>query len=322
MAYSPYESQNEPSQGLNISPAGAVGEYFKLKYLQWPGTWSGSRGIATPFGIHPTRDSLSKYFDSVKKAYKGYYNPTTGHTVQGSFRSALSAARSNFGAMAKAGGGRVFGYDEYSGKLAKATDHLRRVKAGEFVPKNFVKAKSRILKTKNIVSGPAGQYQFIFEHTDMPNFMSAGRSMDARFNSISSIDKEILAVNEKISKFQTNLVGKSKNRVTRLASQKGWRTAAKWGIRGMKAASVVGAGLMAIDIGLMIGEPIGRLLVNEATRLGDRIQNRFMPEMGKLSAAYLSYGAATERQRAVQSISKGYINGRSAYGQESFYMHS
>ena len=47
-----------------------------------------------------------------------------------------------------------------------------------------------------------------------------------------------------------------------------------------------------------------------------------MPEMGKLTSSYLSYGASTERQRAVRAISKGYINGRSAYGQEAAYMHS
>jgi hypothetical protein len=73
---------------------------------------------------------------------------------------------------------------------------------------------------------------------------------------------------------------------------------------------------------MMVFEPVGRSIINQTNSIMERVSNRFMPEMGgHLNAAYLSYGSATERQRAISAISKGYINGRSAYGSEASLIH-
>ena len=76
------------------------------------------------------------------------------------------------------------------------------------------------------------------------------------------------------------------------------------------------------DITQLIGAPIGRAAFRTLDEGFTRYQNRFMPELGgRLAMSYLSRGAATERQRAVQAISKAYINGRSAIGNEAQYAH-
>jgi len=77
------------------------------------------------------------------------------------------------------------------------------------------------------------------------------------------------------------------------------------------------------DITKMVGEPIGRYVVDNINRVSDAYVNRFNPETGgNLALGYLSAGAATERQRAVDAISRSYINGRSALGTEAQLLHS
>jgi len=76
------------------------------------------------------------------------------------------------------------------------------------------------------------------------------------------------------------------------------------------------------DIGKMVGEPIGRYIVDNVNRVSTAYMERFSPDMGgKIALGYLSTGAATERQRAIQAISKSYINGRSMLGTEAELLH-
>lgn len=71
-----------------------------------------------------------------------------------------------------------------------------------------------------------------------------------------------------------------------------------------------------------VAEPLGRAAfsaMDSAFRAYEAIPT---PELGgQLSMAYLTQGAATERQRALQAISKAHINGRSALGMEAQYAH-
>lgn len=85
-------------------------------------------------------------------------------------------------------------------------------------------------------------------------------------------------------------------------------------------ASTIGA---FASIGYMIGEPIGRSIVSNATDAINKFSSRFMPEMSgsRLQDGFLTQGAATERQRAIEALSKSSLNGRSAFGQESLYFH-
>lgn len=98
---------------------------------------------------------------------------------------------------------------------------------------------------------------------------------------------------------------------------------ARLGMFAMKGFAAIGLVSTMWDITQMIGQPIGNLLVNEANRVMNNFHARFMPELGgRLAMSYMTTGAATERQRAVSAISKAYINGRSAFGQEAVYSHS
>jgi hypothetical protein len=96
----------------------------------------------------------------------------------------------------------------------------------------------------------------------------------------------------------------------------------KWGMRGMKLFSYAGIASLAWGIASAVGEPIGRGIISTANETLKSYEERFMPEVGgKLRLSYLTRGSATERQRAIEAISKANINGRSAFGQESLYLH-
>jgi hypothetical protein len=101
-----------------------------------------------------------------------------------------------------------------------------------------------------------------------------------------------------------------------------WRTAAKWGIRGAKVASYVGLAMFAWDMINMVGEPIGRSLLGAVDKTMTDYQQRFMPEVGgRLALSYLSQGAATERQRSLNALSKSSLSGRTGFGGEASMQH-
>jgi len=126
-------------------------------------------------------------------------------------------------------------------------------------------------------------------------------------------DKEAKKVAENLSKSGKRLTG-TYLRNTRLMRM-GMRLA-KWGSRGVLALSVA-------SLGYMVGEPIGRSIVQGFTDVVNNFHNRFMPEMtgSRLQEGYLTRGAATERQRAIEALSKSSLNGRSAFGQEANFFH-
>lgn len=100
------------------------------------------------------------------------------------------------------------------------------------------------------------------------------------------------------------------------------RTPLKLALGVGKGMSMIGAATLAWDMAKMVGEPLGAYAMGQADNALTKLQDRFMPEMGgDLSIAYLSREAATERQRAMQAMSKAYITGRSAFGQEAMMQH-
>ena len=90
-----------------------------------------------------------------------------------------------------------------------------------------------------------------------------------------------------------------------------------------KASAVVAVGSLMWEGAKMIGNPIGAAAANAVNNTFDSLQSFANPELGgKLNMDFISQGAATERQRAVQAISKSRINGRSMMGNEAQYMHA
>lgn len=98
--------------------------------------------------------------------------------------------------------------------------------------------------------------------------------------------------------------------------------ALKMGLGAGKVVSMVGAAMFAWDMIKMVGEPLGRAAIRTLDNTLTEYNNRFMPETGgRLELSYLSQGAATERQRALEQISKSSLNARYALGQEAAYAH-
>jgi len=101
-----------------------------------------------------------------------------------------------------------------------------------------------------------------------------------------------------------------------------FRTLAKGGLGIGKGVSFIGGAMLAWDLISMVGEPLGRAAIRGLNNTMTEYQKRFMPEVGgRLEMSYLSQGAATERQRAINSISKAYLNARSAFGTEAEMLH-
>lgn len=110
----------------------------------------------------------------------------------------------------------------------------------------------------------------------------------------------------------------AKSSINRLSTKIKGRSTLKWAIKGAKAGTVIGATMLAFDLVGAVAQTAGQAALNMFNNIAMDYQQRFMPETGgQLALSYLSRGAATERQRAVQSISRSSLNARSAMGQEA-----
>jgi len=91
----------------------------------------------------------------------------------------------------------------------------------------------------------------------------------------------------------------------------------------MKGAAIYNVASLMFDAINMIASPISKAGVEAVDSAFNKFASFARPELGgTLNMGFVSYGAATERQRAIQAISKSRINGRSMMGQEAQYMHN
>jgi hypothetical protein len=330
MAMSPYGMQgSQPME--EQKDFSLVSEYFKFKYLAWPGTYSPTKGIATPFGFAPNARSISRLTSkiAIDARRAGFAAWETGASEAAVKAAQLKGgARSFFGNFKEAwsGGkaqGRVLGYESYTRKLDQAN---RSVSAASAPLKDAWKTRraARVDPTRSInalkkVSARTGGYATTRGGATIPGDPKTWVEAESK---ILQLRSKMTKIDSSTVKSIATLRGK-KGAVTRLLTQKSARQAGKLAITGAKAVSWIGLGLMIGEVALAVGQPIGRAIMDQVNSTFERMENRFMPELGgRLNAAYLSYGAATERQRAVQAISKSHLNGRSAYGQEAALTHS
>ena len=148
-----------------------------------------------------------------------------------------------------------------------------------------------------------------------------GFTEDFHYNAYYSRVKDISDIQKRIDKLENRNIRVEKvlGKYKTLAFG---QSAARWGLRAGKAVGLVGALALTWDITKLTMRPLGEAIMLGAENLATEYQNRFMPELGgRLKMTYLSQGAATERQRAVQAMSKAYINGRSAFGTEAQSYH-
>jgi len=100
------------------------------------------------------------------------------------------------------------------------------------------------------------------------------------------------------------------------------RLGVKAGILGMKGFAYYQVGKLMWDAINFIMEPVGRASVQAVDSAFRAYESVPQIEMGgSISMAYLTHGAATERQKSINAISKAHINGRSAFGSEAGLMH-
>jgi len=100
------------------------------------------------------------------------------------------------------------------------------------------------------------------------------------------------------------------------------RGAIKIGALAGWASAMYAVGSLMYEGIKMVANPVAQAGVRAVDQTFSSLASIANPELGgQLELGFLSQGAATERQRAVQAISKSRINGRSMLGNEGAMMH-
>ena len=90
-----------------------------------------------------------------------------------------------------------------------------------------------------------------------------------------------------------------------------------------KGASMYAVGSLMYDIASAVANPIAQAGVSAIDNTMASIQSMTNPNLGgQLQYSFLSHGASTERQRAIQAISRSRMNARSLLGTEANMAHS
>jgi hypothetical protein len=291
MAYDPYQS--DASQGM--TPGSIAGSLLNPInwYTSMPGWWSGTTGMWKPIGLRAPKFSEAAELWKSGSRFKaiGALNPITksngrwGKTLLENRRMIQGAEKRLTADLAtlirSRGGVKIKNVDLY--KKAKGLYNVLE----ESIEKTGTADLSTL--TEKIISPNALREEKFFLEQDLKKFNK----------SINVLEK----------------IGKGNIGNTRF-----WGGVAKWGFRGMKVFSIASLATMAFELTTAIADPVGRAMVNTIDRGLIDLQTKYQSNMGgQLSMAYLNYGAATERHRALRAMSQSQINGRSAFGQEATY---
>lgn len=271
--------------------------FWGSMYTTWPGMWSIEKGAYVPF--------VGKYIErGGGHALAAMKHIGRSYQGRGFIGGTFTAAKRTVGAFNQGGmvGKRFF--DKGINSVDKINQRItsQSIK-NELYTSSINKINQGIDKITNSYKGTS--------KTKLRNVAKAYKNM---VNEREIYEKLLSQGKRNLGRYST-LATKAKGRLVSI-------TAAKLGIGAMKAVSAVGAALFAWDIIKMVGEPLGAAAANSLYNTAQDMQERFMPELGgDLSVAYLSRQAATERQRALQAMSKASITGRSAFGQEARMQH-
>lgn len=306
--YDPYtgEVPMEPVEDVMTVASVAKDLASPINWLLWkyqynPFTWSGTKGVSIPIG---SKEDFSKALKTFKEG-KGFW---------GKARNVPKAWGQIFRKRRILGEFRDLGTDEEI--LARRAAQVGKQFRGAVLQRGWGDIYSNWAEKKgfrplNSISGDLRTMSRTLRATP-------GMGTDSILYRMGALAENI----------DINAKNRSERVLARYARMYGKRKgigafALKWGIRGMAGLAWVGIGSLMWDVSKMVGEPIGRYLVENANRVGLEFQNRYMPELGgRIAMSYMSSGAATERQRAVEAISRSYINGRSAIGTEARLLHS
>jgi hypothetical protein len=298
--YDPYGGQLPEQQMSAGSIAGdlALAPLRPSTYLYgylWPGAFSQKKGIMAPF---ETRGSKWKEeFSNIKNSFK------SGKT---------KGIKSVWGSAQRLGpfgpGHRIQGT---STKVLSR--YIRRQKSLlNSYDTQLSNIHSEYTKTLGNVNPNVGSVPKKANSKYAKRYAQRSEEIKSRLASLTSMEQKM-----------TELSSAKSSTIKKIALIKPRANLLKWGIRAGKAGSLIGAGMLAWDLASAVAAPLAQLGMTALNSAANAYQSRYMPEMGgQLQLSYLSQGAATERQRSIQAISKAYINGRSAFGSEGSMMHS
>lgn len=315
MAYDPYgtnqlEQSNTPTLGsiasTYLNPVNVLGGI----YTSIPSVWDTEKGIWSPINFNQMKEQWTNAFfkDKMSKATKKNAAKVIGKQFSVNWRKIPEAIK-NTVSLNPWGGFRVA-----TGNLTKISKIQEKISALDkgILKKDLSSFQQTVKKAESLKNSLKDlEYQ-------------GGLGTASKIHLKSELKERVASLNEARKKLRSESapVRAGFKKRNKLLSELRFRKAGKWAVRGAKAGSIVGWSMLAWDIGTAIATP---LLNSSVQLLGNAInsfENRFMPEMGgKLQMSYLSYGAATERQRAIQGMSKAYINGRSAFGSEGAMYH-
>jgi len=320
MAYDPYGGQTPEQQisnDINLYDFATYGikpsSYVQMAMV-YPGMWSPSKGIRVPFlGKRIQEGRMGSLDKDVVNSFRNTYTHGFGTAVKGTTGGLWRGTKSVFamGMTSNAGGGFVgpgmkVGPMDYN-KLRSQNIYKHFKNDIPIGMKAAAKANNITLTQKQLTRGYRSSYIASMRQMKKdPNF-----KLHPDFQG--PYDKGI-----KDTADQAFARAGKQIKLNNFFSSKGF----KWGMRLTKAGSLIGAGMLAWDLASMAAAPLAQAGMNILNSAANTFQSRYMPEMGgQLQLSYLSQGAATERQRSIQAISKAYINGRSALGSEGSMMH-
>lgn len=285
--YSPYEPQATGSSSLARDIAFSAINPANY-YLYNPGAWDTTRGLKVPIGGAISKQRLQRAWATVDKA---------GNSV-----SLTQRAKNIFGVITHKpftpmylGRGILAQY----APVLNAKNELQDVAMAAFKNKKLAKSFVSQAMSHSIQVGSANV-------TDASLKLSIQLPKGVAFSRRTGSDAADI-----LKRMPTN----ARSILTKGAIARGLLSAGR-------AVSFIGLADIAWSVSKAVAEPLGRLMVNASDAFLNDWSNRFLPEMGGgLQPGFLTMGAATERQRALQAISKAHINGRSALGQEAQLYH-
>jgi hypothetical protein len=301
MAFDPYGPSTPEQQlttgdiGKEILTAPFRPSTYLWPYMNWPGMYT-KKGIIAPFETSGKRwrQQFEKTFKYQRGIFGGEY---VSRQAVGMDIKKIPGFLKNVGPLGKG---------HYFGNIETAENRLKRLRD---LRGGMIKRRFKLTEKSFRISGKMNNIRDSYVPKNLSNIESTPVKRSAR--RLKPINEEIMRLNKRIETISEKVVSQGK--------KVRWLKTAKWAGRGV---STVGLAMFAFDVASMVAKPLAQAAVGALNNLATEYQQRFMPELGgQLQASYISYGAATERQRSIMALSKSSLNGRSAFGSEASMYH-
>lgn len=322
MAYNPYRNDNNPGIWDYTKEILSPTSLLKYHFFMRPSTYSYSQGIKIPIGGgffgRGGRTPFEAFDVMMRTSARAFHQKGflagAGTTLRGLKQNIFSgfwAGKSILDEASVAGGIK-----------SDLTDFL------------YTQMKKNAADIFDLTEGAAHKYATRFSKSASRKIMGMQLGPGRRDVELANIFRQVqskkriakLVGSKKLPLKQSALISKThaflKSKPAFTPGILSKARALRFGTIAGKGISWIGLGALAWDLTQAIGQPVGAWAIKSVDQALEKFNNRFQVEMGgELQMSYLSRGAATERQRALNAMSKSYINGRSAFGQEAQFSH-